>query len=71
MMNNIRLCYYYSGHSECLSKFDTVEQGENEFNSVLSHWNLEPHDQSLELVDAEGNTLIEHIFNNGKWESDE
>ena len=66
------LSYSYTGHSELIDTFNTLEEAEKEFDFVLSKWGkVEPHDQMLEIWDEEGDNHKEHIFNEGNWESDE
>ena len=47
----------------------------NNFRGILSEWELQPHDQYLELeyVSPEGDyeTILEHTFNEGNWECED
>ena len=70
---NFAVVYNYSGHSESVETYDTLEDAKKGFDEVLKNWGeVEPHDQSLEVIDfEEGETHYEHIFNEGNWECDD
>ncbi len=70
-----QITYAYSGHSEILKEFPTEVEAAKAFKTIINDWELEPHDQYLELeyVSPEGNyeTVLEHTFNEGNWECED
>ena len=67
--------YAYSCHSEILHEAPDLESAYKVYRDILEQWELQPHDQYLELeyIDNEGmyHTVEEHIFNEGNWECEE
>ena len=63
----------YSGHSEMIGEFATFEEAKAFFDKLLENWELQPHDQYLEIYDFnnDGEELLVHIFNEGNWECEE
>ena len=70
-----QITYAYSGHSEILSESTLLEPLVEEFWCMLDNWELQPHDQYLELESLSGEydyqTILEHTFNEGNWECED
>ena len=74
-----QITYAYSGHSEILSESDDLESLTKEFYTIIEDWDLQPHDQYLELEecqevlpnDFDYRTILEHTFNEGNWECED
>ena len=70
-----QITYAYSGHSEILSESDDLESLTKEFYTIIEDWELQPHDQYLELESLSDDygyqTILEHIFNEGNWECED
>lgn len=70
-----QITYAYSGHAEILDETPDATKAMNTFRGILSEWELQPHDQYLELeyVSPEGDyeTILEHTFNEGNWECED
>jgi hypothetical protein len=70
-----QITYAYSGHAEILSESDDLESLTKEFYTIIEDWDLQPHDQYLELESLSGEydyqTILEHTFNEGNWECED
>ena len=70
-----QITYAYSGHTEILSESDDLESLTKEFYTIIEDWDLQPHDQYLELESLSSEydyqTILEHTFNEGNWECED
>lgn len=65
------ITYDYSGHAEILGEYEDLEEAKKEFAKFVQGWEVQPHDQFLELSDDDGEEILVHIFNEGNWECEE
>ena len=72
---NYQITYAYSGHSEILSESTDLDSLTKEFYQIIEDWDLQPHDQYLELESVDNEygyeTIFEHTFNEGNWECED
>ena len=70
-----QITYAYSGHSEILHEAPDRAAACKVYRDILDQWELQPHDQYLELehVSSEGDYLpvLYHEFNEGNWECED
>ena len=68
------ITHHYSGHSDILANFKDLEEAKQEFEKLVKNWELSPSDQFLELWNDECDeceTVMEHTFNEGNWETED
>ena len=76
-MKEFNITHHYSGHSDILASFPTLEEAREEFNHLIENWGEpDPDDQFLELWATDEEYNLEEIEDHllvdyDNWECDD